>query len=203
MTKYQKNPTWQTDFSPRFISHRFPQKRMISFPFPNKTVCLPGRLPKSLWTPQPKFYFRGYTFTGCLLLHHLLITLRGDEVLRRRQELSQEILQHTCEGNGISKVRQRVRLRLMRLETKLSKYCWSKGWFTIREAIPEKVTKLRTSSVPPWAPSPPFPPHLGTLMGVFFLIERTRDSRHLAKKIVCYHFWGNLSFSLEIHKFWC
>ena len=64
----------------------------------------------------------------------------------------------------------------------------------------KKVTKLRTLSVPPLAPPPR---HLRTLMGVFFLKARTDDSRHLAKKPVCYHSWENLSFSLEIHKFWC
>ena len=51
----------------------------------------------------------------------------------------------------------------------------------------KKVTKLRTLSVPPLAPPPS--PHLRTLMGVFFLKARTDDSRHLAKKRVCYHSW--------------
>jgi len=57
-----------------------------------------------LSTPQPEFEHRGQTFYDCLLLHRLLIEGKGEEVLRRRQELSPSILKHTCQDNrGISK----------------------------------------------------------------------------------------------------
>jgi len=64
-----------------------------------------GRLPgEPLSTPQPEFEHRGETFNDCLLLHRLLIEGKGEEVLRRRQELSPSILKHTCQDNrGISK----------------------------------------------------------------------------------------------------
>ena len=78
---------------------------------------------------------------------------------------------------------------------------WEKD--NLREAFPEKSHKTADFFVPPLAHPPPPPPHLRTLMGVFFLKARTDDSRHLAKKRVCYHSWGNPSYSLEIHKFLC
>ena len=62
-------------------------------------------LPETLSTPQPPFLDYGYTWTGCLLLHRLLIERRSDEVLQRRQELSKANLQHTCTTTRISKVR--------------------------------------------------------------------------------------------------
>ena len=81
---------------------------MISFPFPNKTVSPPGRLPEPLSTPQPEFKHNGCSYKDCLLLHRLLIEGKGEEVLRRRQELSPSILKHTCEWyGGWSKVRHR------------------------------------------------------------------------------------------------
>ena len=58
---------------------------------------------------------------------------------------------------------------------------------TVREAIHKKVTKLRTLSVAPLAPPPP---HIRTLMGVFFLKARTDDLRHLAKKARMLPFLG-------------
>ena len=36
------------------------------------------------------------TFTGCSLLHRLLIIGRGDEVLKRKEDLSPSLLSHTC-----------------------------------------------------------------------------------------------------------
>ena len=74
--------------------------------------------------------------------------------------------------------------------------------FTIRKAFQKKSRKaadtFRTSLslLPPGAAST-------DTYGDLFLKLRTRDSRHLAKKRADYHSWGNLSFSVEIHKFWC
>ena len=36
------------------------------------------------------------TFTGCLLLHRLLIVGKESEVLKRKDELSPSLLSHTC-----------------------------------------------------------------------------------------------------------
>ena len=76
---------------------------------PNETVSLAGRLPgEPLSTPQPDFEHGGVTWKDCLLLHRLLIEGKGEEVLRRRQELSPSILKHTCQYVGFySKVRHR------------------------------------------------------------------------------------------------
>ena len=38
----------------------------------------------------------GSTYTGCLLIHYLLASGRGDEVLQRRKELSRSLLAKTC-----------------------------------------------------------------------------------------------------------
>ena len=49
-----------------------------------------------LASPQPEIKHDGYTFRGGLLLHHLLITGKGEKILRRRLELNQSLLEHTC-----------------------------------------------------------------------------------------------------------
>ena len=86
-------------------------RMMIPFTFPNKTVSLPGRQPEPLSTPQPEFKDKdGRTWSKwrkCLLLHRLIIEGKGEEVLRRRQELNPSILEHTCKSHYRSKVRQR------------------------------------------------------------------------------------------------
>ena len=78
-------------------------RMMIPFTFQNKAVSLPGRQPEPLSTPQPEFKHGGSYWRKCLLLHRLIIEGKGEEVLRRRQELNPSILQHTCNGE----VRQR------------------------------------------------------------------------------------------------
>ena len=48
--------------------------------------------------PQPEFQTKmGNTFNDCLLLHRLLASGHGEEVERRRQELSPSLLSHTCQ----------------------------------------------------------------------------------------------------------
>jgi ankyrin repeat protein len=62
-------------------------------------------LVEPLSTPQPEFeHARGSKFEDCLLLHRLLIEGKGEEVLRRRQELSLSILKHTCQDPFSSKM---------------------------------------------------------------------------------------------------
>ena len=77
------------------------------FPSLNKSVfhSEPASLPLSL--PQPEFQHDGHTFNGCLLLHRLLATGQGEEVLRRRQELSPSLLSH--QYKPLTKVRYRVK----------------------------------------------------------------------------------------------
>ena len=60
-----------------------------------------------LWTPQPGFVHDGHTFKDCLRLHRLLVEGKGEEVLRRRQELSPSIPKHTCQMGDWSEVRHR------------------------------------------------------------------------------------------------
>ena len=54
------------------------------------------------------------TFSNCSLLHKLLITGQGEQVVRRRGELNRDLLSSTCEytpGKPISKVSCRVGLK--------------------------------------------------------------------------------------------
>ena len=89
-----------------------------------------------LSTPQPVQGFQGQEgdylgiISNALLLHKLLVTGRGEQVVRRKSELNRRLVKHTCElnetssltsliksGETISKVRCRVHLRF-RLQMK-------------------------------------------------------------------------------------
>ena len=84
-----------------------------------------------LSTPQPVQGFMGHElipipyrylgiFSNALLLHKLLVTGRGEQVVRRTSELNRRLVEHTCElnmnktgghywtGDFVSKVRCRV-----------------------------------------------------------------------------------------------
>ena len=82
-----------------------------------------------LSTPQPVQGFKGEgIISNALLLHKLLVTGRGEQVVRRKSELNRRLVKHTCElndtyllssliesgdfvSNFVSKVRCRVHLR--------------------------------------------------------------------------------------------
>ena len=77
-----------------------------------------------LSAPQPTFKHDGfngitYTFSNCSLLHKLLITGQGEQVVSRRGELSRDLLSKTCKfkasssGRTVSKVRCRVGLKCL------------------------------------------------------------------------------------------
>ena len=69
-----------------------------------------------LFTLQPEFNFT-YTFYNCSILHKLLITGQGEQVLSRRGELNRDLLSTTCEIKDMSaKVRCRVEL-MVRVRT--------------------------------------------------------------------------------------
>ena len=87
--------------------------------------------PESPWSPR-----RDYLgiISNALLLHKLLVTGRGEQVVRRKRELNRRLVKHTCElndtyllssliesgdfvSNFVSKVRCRVHLRF-RLQMK-------------------------------------------------------------------------------------
>merc|ERR1712126_372286 len=57
----------------------------------------------SLSLPHPDFEKNGYKFTDSVLLHYLLATGKGDEVLKRRQELSPSLLSRTCKWGDFYK----------------------------------------------------------------------------------------------------
>ena len=63
-----------------------------------------------LSAPQPTFQQDDYTFSNCSLLHKLLITGQGEQVVSRRGELNRDLLSSTCEYDSTSKVRYRVRV---------------------------------------------------------------------------------------------
>ena len=58
--------------------------------------------------PQPTFKHRRLTFSICSLLHKLLITGQGEQVVSRREELDLDLLSTTCEMESFSKVRCRI-----------------------------------------------------------------------------------------------
>ena len=74
-----------------------------------------------LSAPQPTFKhddFNGitYTLSNCSLLHKLLITGQGEQVVSRRGELNRDLLSRTCEignssGATLSKVSCRIGLK--------------------------------------------------------------------------------------------
>ena len=83
-----------------------------------------------LSAPQPTFKqdgFNGltYTFSNCSLLHKLLITGQGEQVVSRRDELNRDLLSTTCENEVVSKVRCRIGLK-HRLEIKFLTYTRNK-----------------------------------------------------------------------------
>ena len=65
--------------------------------------------------PQPTFKhddFNGitYTLSNCSLLHKLLITGQGEQVVSRRGELNGDLLSSTCEVDRVTKVRCKIGL---------------------------------------------------------------------------------------------
>ena len=46
---------------------------------------------------QPTFEYGGGTWSNCSLLHKLLITGQGEQVVSRRGELDRDLLSSTCE----------------------------------------------------------------------------------------------------------
>ena len=82
-----------------------------------------GPVLEPLSAPQPTFKhdYKGITrtFSNCSLLHKLLITGQGEQVVSRRGELNRDLLSTTCEDPyGVTKVRCRVGLNC-RLEIKI------------------------------------------------------------------------------------
>ena len=98
--------------------------------FLNVNVCSAATELEPLFAPQATLKHDGYTFSNCFLLHKLLITGQGEQVVSRRGELDRELLSRTCEykhssGTTISKVRCRIGLRC-RLEIKILSTNWNK-----------------------------------------------------------------------------
>ena len=79
-----------------------------------------------LSAPQPTFEHDDYyMFSKCSLLHKLLITGQGKQVVSRRGELDRDLLSTTCENEVVSKVRCRIGLK-HRLEIKFLTYTRNK-----------------------------------------------------------------------------
>ena len=99
-------------------------------------VYFAGPQLEPLSAPQPMFqHFYDsegghYKFSNCSLLHKLLITGQGEQVVSRRGELDRDLLSTTCEyedeyGRNVSKVRCRIGLRCT-LEIKILRTNWNK-----------------------------------------------------------------------------
>ena len=84
-----------------------------------KNVHFAGSGLNLLSTPQPDFKhtskeFGTFTYSNALLLHKLLVTGKGEEVVSRKGELNREIISRTCKykigssGKIVSKVRIQV-----------------------------------------------------------------------------------------------
>ena len=84
-----------------------------------------GPVLETLSAPQPTFEYGGWTFSNCSLLHKLLVTGQGEQVVSRRGELNRDLLNSTCEWGGVSKVRCRIGLKC-RLELKTLRTNWNK-----------------------------------------------------------------------------
>ena len=68
-----------------------------------------------LSAPQPTFKHDGfngitYTLSNCSLLHKLLVTGQGEQVVSRRGELNGDLLSNTCEVDRVTKVRCKIGL---------------------------------------------------------------------------------------------
>ena len=63
-----------------------------------------------LSAPQPTLEHNGRTWSNCSLLHKLLITGQGEQVVSRRGELNRDLLSSTCESRSYSKVRCKIGL---------------------------------------------------------------------------------------------
>ena len=80
----------------------------------SKTNVYPaGPVLEPLSAPQPTFDHGVLTFSNCSLLHKLLITGQGEQVVSRRGELNRDLLSSTCVykdsiGRTVSKVRCRT-----------------------------------------------------------------------------------------------
>ena len=84
-------------------------KPVISIIFsPMSNVYSAGPQLEPLSAPQPTFEHGGDTFSNCSLLHKLLITGQGKQVVSRRGELNRDLLSSTCEMESFSKVRCRI-----------------------------------------------------------------------------------------------
>ena len=85
-----------------------------------------GPVLETLSAPQPTFKHGDYyTFSNCSLLHKLLITGQGEQVVSRRDELNRDLLSTTCESEDASKVRCKIGLKC-RLEIKFLTYTRNK-----------------------------------------------------------------------------
>ena len=101
-------------------------KPVISIIFsPMSNVYSAGPQLEPLSAPQPTFQQDDYTFSNCSLLHKLLITGQGEQVVNRRGELDRDLLSTTCENEVVSKVRCRIGLK-HRLEIKFLTYTRNK-----------------------------------------------------------------------------
>ena len=60
-------------------------------------VCSAATELEPLSAPQPTFKHDGFTWSNCSLLHKLLITGQGKQVVSRRGELDRDLLSSTCE----------------------------------------------------------------------------------------------------------
>ena len=89
-------------------------------PFLELVIFLPEPTALPLSSPQPEFKDGGYTFNDCLLLHRLLVTGHGDEVERRRQELSPSLLSHTCQYDFLGSTFNKVILGVKLIEVQVS-----------------------------------------------------------------------------------
>ena len=84
---------------------RITLNELIVFHFFSKTnLYYAGLRLEPLSSPQPKFQHGGKIFSNCSLLHKLLITGQGEQVVSRRGELNQDLLSSTCEYDSTSKV---------------------------------------------------------------------------------------------------
>ena len=70
----------------------------------------------ALSEPEPVFQHNVHTFSGCRLLHRLIVTGQTDELVRRKREIVPALLSHTCTWGGMFGRAYKVRLKLKMIE---------------------------------------------------------------------------------------
>ena len=66
-----------------------------------------GEHVERLCSPQCDFKHDGHTISNALLVHRLVATGKGEQVVSRRDEINRDLVKRTCTMSGVSEMRCR------------------------------------------------------------------------------------------------